>query len=180
MDGPVGGAGPVSSLRLVQVGPVDWRSWRTLRRRALAEDPAAFGSTLAEWSGAGDAEERWRARLAEVALNLIVYDAEAPVGMASGHLERPGRVEVISMWVDPGTRRRGVARLLLDAVRAWGERQHPGADLVLAVRRDNSHAIAAYQATGFVVVGGSAEDPREVLMRWVGPASVPGRSPGQG
>jgi hypothetical protein len=47
----------------------DWRDWRNMRLQALADAPAAFGSTLAEWSGASDREERWRSRLREVALN---------------------------------------------------------------------------------------------------------------
>ena len=50
--------------------PDDWQLWRELRLAALAEAPDAFGSTLAEWSGAGDTEQRWRTRLHGVALNL--------------------------------------------------------------------------------------------------------------
>lgn len=37
-------------------------------RENPADAPAAFGSTLAEWSGTGDTEQRWRARLRDVAL----------------------------------------------------------------------------------------------------------------
>jgi hypothetical protein len=33
---------------------------------ALAEAPEVFRSTLAEWSGGGDIEQRWRARLEDV------------------------------------------------------------------------------------------------------------------
>lgn len=52
---------------VVNVSPDSWRMWRELRLAALAEAPNAFGSTLAEWSGAGDTEQRWRARLEDVA-----------------------------------------------------------------------------------------------------------------
>ncbi|HEX5569527.1 MAG TPA: GNAT family N-acetyltransferase, partial [Streptomyces sp.] len=41
----------------------DWALWRELRLAALTEAPHAFGSRLADWQGAGDREERWRARL---------------------------------------------------------------------------------------------------------------------
>jgi hypothetical protein len=70
----------------------DWQLWRQLRRRALAEDPAAFGSTLAQWSGAGDTEQRWRARLNDVACNLVVFDDGVAAGMISATTPaRPGR-----------------------------------------------------------------------------------------
>jgi hypothetical protein len=48
-----------------------WRLRRELRLAALAAALGVFGSTLAEWSGAADTEQRWRARLEDVALNLV-------------------------------------------------------------------------------------------------------------
>jgi hypothetical protein len=50
----------------------DWQLWRELRRTALADDPAAFGSTLAEWSGAGNTEQRWRARQEDSGSQVVV------------------------------------------------------------------------------------------------------------
>lgn len=50
--------------------------WRSLRLAALADSPAAFGSTLAEWTGTGDTEQRWRERPASVAVDVLdaAYD----------------------------------------------------------------------------------------------------------
>ena len=48
----------------------DWQVWRRLRQGALGESPIAFGSSLANWTGEGDTEERWRDRLREVPVNV--------------------------------------------------------------------------------------------------------------
>ena len=65
-------------IETLALNPGDWWLWRELRLAALAEAPAAFSSTLAEWSGAGDTEQRWRARLEGVALNIILTSAGEP------------------------------------------------------------------------------------------------------
>lgn len=42
-----------------------------------------------------------------------------PVGLAAGPDEEPGVAELISMWVDPSWRGRGVADQLVTAVTGW-------------------------------------------------------------
>jgi hypothetical protein len=61
--------GRLLELKILDID--DWRLWRELRIEALREAPYAFGSKLKDWRGAGDTEERWRARLREVPLNII-------------------------------------------------------------------------------------------------------------
>ena len=53
-------------LEVIVLTPADWCQLRALRLAGLAEAPAAFGSALAEWTGKGDTEHRWRARLSSV------------------------------------------------------------------------------------------------------------------
>jgi len=71
-------------IRTRQVVADDWRAWRGLRLSALGESPEAFSSTLAEWQGDGDSEQRWRTRLASVAFNVIADRDRTAVGMVSG------------------------------------------------------------------------------------------------
>lgn len=135
--------------------PDDWPLWRELRLAALAEAPAAFGSRLADWQGDGDREERWRGRL-ELAgsHNLVVLLDGTPVGMASGVPAEgaDGEVELISMWVSPAARGRGVGDLLIERIAAWGA--SAGAHrLVLAVVPDNAAARALYRRNGFAETG---------------------------
>lgn len=69
------------------VTPDEWQIWRELRLSALAEAPAAFSSTLAQWTGTGDTEQRWRTRLHDVALNLVLMCDGEPAGMVRGSSE---------------------------------------------------------------------------------------------
>ncbi|WP_328710440.1 GNAT family N-acetyltransferase [Microbispora hainanensis] len=92
----------------------DWPIWRELRLAALAEAPYAFGSTLSEWQGEGDREERWRARLAMPGShNVIATIDDRPVGMAAGiPAETADEAELISFWVSPSVRGKGVGEPL--------------------------------------------------------------------
>jgi ribosomal protein S18 acetylase RimI-like enzyme len=126
-----------------------------MRLAALAEAPDAFGSTLADWTGDGDVEERWRARLAAVPWNLLAELGGRPVGMASATAPENGEVGLISMWVAPSARSRGVGAALIEAIadRAGAE----GATRVaLDVRQANRFAIGLYERSGFVDVGWSS------------------------
>jgi ribosomal protein S18 acetylase RimI-like enzyme len=130
----------------------DWPEWRLLRRQALAESPEAFGATLADWSGDGDTEPRWRQRLDQVPVNLIVEEDGSPVGMVSVTQATDSEAELISMWVAPTARGRGAGDALL---RAAVDRANAAgvSRVVLKVRVRNEHAARLYRRAGFVDVG---------------------------
>lgn len=141
-------------IELRELVPDDWPLWRELRLAALADAPAAFGTQLASWQGEGDREERWRARLAiPGSYNIVAVLDEKPVGMASGvPSPEAGVVELISMWVAPTARGRGVGDFLIACVQRWAIGQ--GARLMrLAVAENNHHAIALYRRNGFQPTG---------------------------
>ena len=138
--------------------PDDWQVWRELRHRALGEAPYAFGSVLADWQGDGDREDRWRARLGDVAHNVVARVRGEAVGMASGTApDADGVAELISMWVAPSARGEGVGDALVGEVVRWA--RAAGAEvLALDVVESNAAAIALYERHGFVLVG-PVEDP---------------------
>ncbi|MEO7131548.1 MAG: GNAT family N-acetyltransferase [Dermatophilaceae bacterium] len=147
------------------VTPQEWRLWRQLRLTALAEAPAAFGSTLADWSGAGDTEQRWRARLRDVAFNVVLTWQGEPLGMVSATgPDDQGRIELISMWIAPRARGRGVGDEAVRQVLAWAQQRHPVSRVVLSVVTDNDRAIHLYERHGFVDAGPSPDGPGERLM----------------
>ncbi|MCA9712598.1 MAG: hypothetical protein KDK70_42615, partial [Myxococcales bacterium] len=78
----------VPSVRRLE--PSEWRVYRELRLRALAESPDAFGSTLARERERSD--EQWQARVAEGArspssLGLVAEVDGEPIGLAWGRIE---------------------------------------------------------------------------------------------
>jgi len=149
----------------------DWRVWRALRLEALAEAPYAFGSTLADWQGDGDREERWRDRLTRPgAHNVVAFVQGRAVGMASGVPgEVPAEVELISMWVSPTVRGSGVADALVREIERWA-RSLGAASLCLDVVADNLAARSFYRRLGFADTGEPTASPTNVVeLRMVKP-----------
>jgi ribosomal protein S18 acetylase RimI-like enzyme len=133
--------------------PDDWAMWRELRLAALADAPGAFGSRLSDWQGDGDREQRWRARLdIPGSFNVVAVLAGQPAGMASGVPAADGAAELISMWVRPAARGRGVGDRLVGAVEQWAQQARAGV-LRLAVIPGNPAALALYQRNGFTLTG---------------------------
>lgn len=138
----------MSAIRVRTLTEDQWPEWRALRLAALATDPDAFGSALAEWSGPGDVEVRWRARLAAVPCNLLADLDGAAAGMVSAALLGEGVAEVLSMWVAPPARGRGVGDALMNAALGWA-RAEGASQVILNVRSANQPAIGLYRRHGF-------------------------------
>ncbi|MDQ0822337.1 ribosomal protein S18 acetylase RimI-like enzyme [Arthrobacter sp. V4I6] len=150
------------TIELRTMAADDWRAWRSVRLAALTDAPGAFGSRLQDWSDAP--EDRWRERLSiPGAIDLLAFDADgnAPVGMATGvpDEDNDSRAELISMWVDPAVRGRGVATLLITAIARWAA--SAGAPtLTLSVMPDNVAARRTYERNGFTV----SHEPGDLLQ----------------
>ncbi|GAA2446791.1 GNAT family N-acetyltransferase [Streptomyces macrosporus] len=150
--GAVGRASGAVGVRTLTAD--DWRLWREVRLAALAEAPYAFGSRLADWQGPGDREERWRARLSIPGAYHVVVELDGePAGMVGG-VPEPGRdeAELVSLWVAPDARGRGVGDRLVREVERWAVRAGAGL-LRLAVVPGNEHAVGLYRRHGFVDEG---------------------------
>ena len=131
----------------------DWRAWRELRLQALEEAPYAFGTTLSEWQGEGDTELRWRDRLNSVPFNAIARIDGTPAGIVSATApDAGGTSEMISMWVAPFARGRGIGDALVHAVLLWCT-EHGARRITLDVVESNEHAIVLYRRHGFAFAG---------------------------
>jgi ribosomal protein S18 acetylase RimI-like enzyme len=157
-------AGAAPSVR--RFAPHEWRRYRDLRLRALADSPDAFGSTLARERDRSDQE--WAARLASDsgasenasdpdrprALPLVAEFGAELVGLAWGLIDpsEPEVAHVYQMWVAPKGRRMGAARMLLDEIISWASREN-ARRVVLGVTCGNTPATRLYARAGFEPVG---------------------------
>lgn len=155
-----------------RVVPDEWGLFREVRLAALHDAPTAFWTTAAVAGATTEVE--WRRRLADSAC-FVALASERPVGLAAGIEEAPELAEVVSMWVDPSWRGRGVADQLMAAVTSWAAGEG-FARLQLWVAVGNDAAERLYARHRFVRTGRvQAMHPDEParrefeMMRAVGP-----------
>jgi GNAT superfamily N-acetyltransferase len=155
-------------LRIVHLGEDDWFLLRALRLRALATDPAAFGSTLAVEKTFDEAT--WRQRLRTSAW-LAASTGMRPCGLMAlaARSNNPSIGDVLAVWVAPESRGRGTGAALLDALIATAH-QLGLHTLALFVVDGNLPAERLYSQHGFVRTGHTKPLPHtpeivEVEMR---------------
>ena len=130
----------------------DWELMRDVRLTALAEAPHAFGSTYAREVAFG--EPQWRGRINERSVTFFAHDdpaAAAPAGLAGVYVE-DGTADLVSMWVRPGGRGRGVGAALVEAAAGWARARGFGT-LFLWVTESNAPAMRLYERCGFAATG---------------------------
>jgi len=148
--------------------PEEWEPLRATRLAALADSPSAFGSSLA--SERDRPETYWRDRLEqrgpEDGATFVVADDDdtAWYGLAATFVDPADRTAwLVSMWVDPRVRRRGLGGRLIEAAVSWAA--HRGVDeLRLWVTETNDAAIELYRAHGFAPTAGRQPLPSDPAL----------------
>jgi ribosomal protein S18 acetylase RimI-like enzyme len=163
----------VAVVSVRRVEPDDAHLLRTVRLAALKDAPAAFESTHA--AEAIRSDQGWvdRAVAGSTGSGRATFFAEESgvvVGLVGGNREdeSDGLVELVSMWVAPRFRRRGVGRALIEAVITWAETD--GAEVALWVTCGNTPATNLYQSMGFLSTGEQKSlpsDPSKTEARMV-------------
>jgi len=147
------------ALTIRSVRADEWRTWRQIRLRMLRDD-AAFFSTRYE-DMVREPDKTWRDWVAEAAVGdektLFVAEEEARwLGLVGAFARvNPQEVQLISMWVDPQARGRGVARDLIRSVASWADARG-AARVVLFVQEANEPAQRLYKQAGFTPTGDRA------------------------
>ena len=140
-----------------KLAPAEWRTYRDLRLRALADSPDAFGSTLAIEQGRS--AEDWASRLTQGAtsgldLPLIAEVDHAAAGLTWARVDPLDRsiVNVYQMWVAPEFRGQGAGRILLRAAVDWA-RSLDATSVQLGVTCGDTPAMRLYAREGFTPFG---------------------------
>jgi ribosomal protein S18 acetylase RimI-like enzyme len=123
----------------------------------MLREEAAYFSTRYE-DVVREPDTFWRAWTTEAAAGadkvlFVAEDEGVTLGVVGG-LRRldPGEVQLVSLWVDPRARGRGVARALIRAVAEWAHGR--GArTVVLFVQEANAPGRALYLRAGFTPTG---------------------------
>ena len=126
----------------------DWQALREIRLQALRDAPYAFSSTYAGEATLGDDE--WHRRATRDGSFLAFLPEVSPAGLGGGYLAAPDTAELISMFVRPQARGRGVGEAIIDAVAEWA-RQKDATTVHLWVTETNKHARLLYERCGFTV-----------------------------
>ncbi len=142
-----------------EAGAGDWRRGKDIRIRMLECDPDAYGGTLEE--ALGRPKSYWKERAAASAdgTSQKTFAATAGrlwVGIVTCFIqeESPTDGYIVGMWVDPGWRKQGVGRSLLEAASEWSRRK--GLKSVrLHVNEAIQPARRLYESLGFEYTGRS-------------------------
>ena len=119
--------------------------YKALRLRALREDPAAFGAIYADEAAFDGETWAGRCRTMEAGLKgcgWIAFLNKSPVGLIGiFDFGEPGEVGdevmIVSMWVAPEARRRGVASELIGRALAWARTRPETTRVTLEVMETN-------------------------------------------
>jgi len=152
---------------LITIQPITHRNafvFKTVRLRALQDDPYAFGSTYARESQFSDSE--WLARAermnGERGCGFLATDSETPCGIVGSFLDQDDatRAHLISMWTAPAYRQHGIGRLLVNEVADWAHLRN-ARTLVLMVTSVNETAMRFYERLGFARTGRTEPYPND-------------------
>lgn len=149
--------------QIVRLAPEEGPRLRAIRLDALRDAPDAFGTRFEDELGRPD--KSWSQAIADLP-TFVAVEHGADIGLVRAGLDsrRAGTAWLISMWVAPDHRRRGVGAALVETVVGWAAANGIHR-LLLDVADSNVAAIGLYATMGFEPNGevGTLPPPREHL-----------------
>lgn len=140
---------PMTDITVRELAADEWEIFKTLRLRALQEDPEAFVASYEEESQHSD--EEWQERMSH-ATRIGAQQGSEWVALASvgdeDTRDDDDLGEVYGIWVTPSLRGEGVARRLMEHAELVG-RNAGYSHLAYWVNTDNGRAVAFASSIGY-------------------------------
>ena len=139
-------------IEVKQIGEEDWNTLKEIRLKALASDPAVFGSSFDHEAKMSEAD--WRSWLvtADTGIFVVILDSK-PVGMTAISIDRHDPTKQRAMlwgsWLPRDLRNRGLSKLLYMSRIQWTERHPNCLKIVVSHRESNLSSRHANQKHGF-------------------------------
>jgi ribosomal protein S18 acetylase RimI-like enzyme len=145
---------PTEATSIRRIRAPEGQLLRALRLRSLQDAPEAFGQPLTEAAGMSALE--WQRKTLQASSGderswLVAQRGRDTIGLVHGRRRSPATLLLFSMWVDPGSRRSGVGRQLIESLEAWAV-DWGAQETVLWVLQDNQLALGFYRRLGFEVI----------------------------
>jgi ribosomal protein S18 acetylase RimI-like enzyme len=150
-----------SGIEIVTLPVTEWQAYRRLRLEMLRDSPSAFGSTYQDQQSLPDSF--WQGRLEQAAQGehswlFFARSGSDLLGMIGAFREDADSLEpsrrlatIISVYVTPAARGRGISNLLMDAILAKLV-QCGFQRAQLGVTADQTAAVHLYQRFGFSII----------------------------
>lgn len=139
----------MTDITVRELAADEWEIFKTLRLRALQEDPEAFVASYEEESQHSD--EEWQERMSH-ATRIGAQQGSEWVALASvgdeDTRDDDDLGEVYGIWVTPSLRGEGVARQLMEHAELVG-RNAGYSHLAYWVNTDNGRAVAFASSIGY-------------------------------
>lgn len=152
----------------------DWRILKEIRLAALLDSPTAFG--VSYQTAITNSDEQWKQRASSEAQPKfwLAFKDEKAIGMIGAGVDPKYRYNLIAMWVEPASRKLGVAARLIDTAK-FDAINKGFKQMFLDVSPNNLKASRLYKKHGFVFIAEEkplASHP-EILVQTMKWQSIP-------
>lgn len=138
-------------MEIVTLKERNWLDLKAVRLQALVDSPNAFCATYQKTAEFSDEEWRKRASGEHGCQFIMAYESLEPVGMLGAAYDGE-YCELISMWVNPRLRAKGIGKALVKALVKYAvENGYRG--VYLEVSAANKPALKLYEQCGFTDIG---------------------------
>lgn len=155
------------TVRLEPITEANALAFKSVRLAALQDSPTAFESVYANELLIPD--EKWIERACNwggsKSRAFLANNAGCYCGIAAGTVDPKdtSQAYLLSMWVAPAHRQRGVGRLLVNAVLDWASTT-TATKIILDVTTNNHGAVTFYESLGFVKTGKTKPYPHDLTL----------------